>query len=384
MSGKSEIFQTNYRLDFDFYPCLSRCADTLMEHMDKNFWYKDFLRWQQFEEPFKSKEEYFLEFLSCGVYFREYAKQAVQTSDISIRTLKKLVGIRRNHSHLKKQADEMRATLAPALLYHGEDSVLDGFRVNANSFARLLEWMEATGEYSQECARFQLWKRFFFKYENHLQEAVELAEWFENFSQVELGDYTVGVEGSSRNALITHMQREDFFLCSRSRRLYHLNMLGAELMNRALQAAFDESESLAVLLPGCMRSDESACRAERCPEGLRCTGCSSTCSIGKIRRKEKERGYSTWVIPHSTDFSRQLRGWRKKNHGLIASACVLHLISGGYEMKELGLAAQCIFLNFSGCRKHWHDEGLQTYLNEERLDEMIAQWRSGKLRAQSA
>lgn len=47
--------------------------------------------------------------------------------------------------------------------------------------------------------------------------------------------------------------REDRFSCLRSRVEYHLNMVGAEILNRAFRDEFLTAERTTVLLPGCMR-----------------------------------------------------------------------------------------------------------------------------------
>jgi hypothetical protein len=74
------------------------------------------------------------------------------------------------------------------------------------------------------------------------------------------------------------------------------------------------------------------------------------------------------IIPHASNFSRQLEQWKDQTGvGLIASACVLHLLQGGYEMKKLGIPSQCVFLDYCGCKRHWHEEGISTDLNLNQL-----------------
>ncbi|HEY1406364.1 MAG TPA: DUF116 domain-containing protein, partial [Spirochaetota bacterium] len=79
-------------------------------------------------------------------------------------------------------------------------------------------------------------------------------------------------------------------------------------------------------------------------------------------------GATIYLIPHSSDFSRFLIKWKNNQEtGLVGVACVLNLLTGGYEMKRLGIVSQCVFLDFSGCRKHWDREGFPTELNINRL-----------------
>lgn len=68
----------------------------------------------------------------------------------------------------------------------------------------------------------------------------------------------------------------------------------------------------------------------------------------------KEKGIRTVLIRHSSSFSKWLEPWSKQRKtGLIGVACVLNLLTGGFEMKRLGIPSQCVFLDHSGCRKHW-------------------------------
>lgn len=56
----------------------------------------------------------------------------------------------------------------------------------------------------------------------------------------------------------------------------------------------------------------------------------------------------------------------------FAAACPLHLVPGGYEMRALGLEAQCVLLAYSGCKRHWDPTGTPTRLDRDRLLELVA------------
>jgi hypothetical protein len=49
--------------------------------------------------------------------------------------------------------------------------------------------------------------------------------------------------------------------------------------------------------------------------------------------------------------------------GVVAVACVPTLVEGGGELKRYGVPAPCVLLDYSGCKKHWHPEGVPTSLN---------------------
>ncbi len=40
-------------------------------------------------------------------------------------------------------------------------------------------------------------------------------------------------------------------------------------------------------------------------------------------------------------------------------------------MRELNIPSQCVPLDFCGCKKHWHNEGIPTKLNLSRLLQII-------------
>ena len=63
-----------------------------------------------------------------------------------------------------------------------------------------------------------------------------------------------------------------------------------------------------------------------------------------------------------------LRRWsRSPEYGVVAVACLLNIAPGGYEMRELEIPSQCVLLDWCGCSKHWHPQGVPTDLNDRRL-----------------
>ena len=39
-------------------------------------------------------------------------------------------------------------------------------------------------------------------------------------------------------------------------------------------------------------------------------------------------------------------------------------------MRSRGISSQCVVLDYPGCQKHWHREGIATALHENRLAEV--------------
>lgn len=161
--------------------------------------------------------------------------------------------------------------------------------------------------------------------------------------------------------------------CTRGRVEYHLNMVGAELMNRAYRERFLRTKKKKVLLPICMRlKGEASCQAVRTDEGWVCQGCAKNCQVNRISAMGRETGFTALLIPHaSIAFDRRNAADMPGETGIIGVACLLNLISGGYRAKELGFEPQCVLLNYAGCVKHWHPEGIATSIDLNQLQQIL-------------
>lgn len=87
----------------------------------------------------------------------------------------------------------------------------------------------------------------------------------------------------------------------------------------------------------------------------------------------KKRKLWSYLNPHSSGFSISLR--KRENStdtGLMGVTCILNLLAGGYEMKRLNIAAQCIFLDYCACKKQWDKSGMATRLNVEELINIVS------------
>ena len=83
-------------------------------------------------------------------------------------------------------------------------------------------------------------------------------------------------------------------------------------------------------------------------------------------------GAAVYLVPHSTGFSRWLERWQSTpEYGVVAVACLLNILPGGYEMRARGIASQCVPLDYPGCQRHWHSQGIPTCLNENRLVQIV-------------
>lgn len=154
-------------------------------------------------------------------------------------------------------------------------------------------------------------------------------------------------------------------------------MVGAELMNRAFRADYIKTELKVVPVPGCTRNRlPEECEAKKVKEGLLCQGCSSQCRVNQLRligKKSDHGGFDVYIIPHASDLSLWSSKGTKPQRGVIASACITTLIEGGWELKRYDVPAQCILLDYCGCKKHWHYDGISTRLNIHELKRILQQ-----------
>jgi len=80
---------------------------------------------------------------------------------------------------------------------------------------------------------------------------------------------------------------------------YHLNMVGTELLNRALCQAFLATPRKVVLAPPCMRAKrDDECKAVKTAEGqLLCQACTPDCRIHQLTRLGQKHGFEVYLIP---------------------------------------------------------------------------------------
>ncbi len=235
--------------------------------------------------------------------------------------------------------------------------------------SRLILWLEATGDFREDALRFIRWHAFLLSQparntEEYLRDAVDFAQWFDRASAAMLGEFTPNVEKFVNRETQKYRWREDRIACTRTRVEYHLNMVGAEIMNRAFRASFLPTDRKTVLVPGCMRSrPEKECQAMRVSEGLRCKGCDSACHVNRLRAMGEKNNFDVFILPHASDLSRWMSKPGNPSQGVVGVACLTTLIGGGWELKRHGVPAQCVLLNYCGCKKHWDPKGIPTELD---------------------
>jgi uncharacterized protein len=331
--------------------------------------YAAFIKKYELEEP-REEIEYLLELMNFGILWRSYSNIALAVKSAPFIILSKMAEWRKKHQKLKPYIDLSRGVLISLfLMKKGNDTATQPTITNID---HLCKWLEATGEFREEALRFIRWRAFWgikgvYKLIPMFNDIRKFTDWFEVRAEEVLGRYTNNVGQFIINNERKYKWREDRISCLKTRLEYHLNMVGAELMNRAFRKEFLVSEERYVLLPGCMRRKWDECEAKRIKEGLMCTDCDPVCKVNQLRKLGVREGFDVIIIPHASDLSL----WAPKEglplRGVIASACVTTLLGGGWELKRYGVPAQCVLLDNCGCKKHWHPTGEPTTLNIKEL-----------------
>ncbi len=354
--------------------------------------YLAFLR-ETGEATARTRPEYLLELLVMGVLWRAYGQDALALRGTAARLLGGLSDLRERSSRLKKPADFARGLFAFQLrpLHSLRSSRADPRSLSsADQLERLLRWMRAAGRLKQETRRLEFWHAFLARMPQErvrrkLSVISAYAAWFEERSLEALGSYTPNVESFLANTHPGYRWREDFILCGRNRVEYHLNMVGTEILNRALHADFLRAAKKVVLVPPCMRAradrsgskddgePESRCKAVSTPFGARCMACTPGCRVHQLTRLGEKYGFAVFTLP---DDLRVFSGASipeegRAQTGIVGISCVLTNIQGGWDVRDLGVPAQGLLLDYCGCSYHWHKDGIATDVDVHQLLEVM-------------
>lgn len=327
-------------------------------------------------EPLRLATEYRLELLSLGVYWLEYSQAAAHLRSTPARVLKFLARIRARGTTFKYCADMLRGPLATFFLYIENISATPPLEPSLDNLNSLLRWLEATGEFTHVVSRLRMWQVHWATLgesstRDALAACIDAALDFKGRSEAVLDTYTKGVRSYTVSSGPSHRWREDYMLISRPSLDYHLNMVGAEMLNLAYRQGFLLTAQKVVLVPHCMRQPQTQCLAEPDEAGLRCKCCSEKCQVGMVAKLGKEYGYGVLIITHETEALKSAATGSKDSLGVIGVACALNLLEGGWKARALNYPAQCVLLNYPGCKAHWHKEGVPTALDLKRLTEIM-------------
>lgn len=326
----------------------------------------------------ESKDENILEILILGVLWKVYSGDALGLKELPRNILASLSRLRQENGNIKPGIDFLRGILGTLFLSPDLYDNMFTLEPTVEHMDKLLNWLDATGEFRQEVKRLRVWYDFLLSIEGKeasgiIAKAISLAVWFELRSEEALGKYTVNVERFLNEVRPGHYWREDVIFCGRRRVEYHLNMVGAEIMNKSIKEDFLNTTHKMLVLPACMCVlPHSRCKCKKTDKGYFCTGCTNDCKVNKLSHMGKKYGFKVVVIPHESSLSSNKNDMIvDKKVGVIGVACILNLISGGWMLREKDIPAQCVLLDYCGCKKHWHGEGIPTEINISQLKKIL-------------
>ncbi len=363
-----------------FYDDLSLFTDSVLHSfagLTSNYIdeYISFLKVEGIENT-RTHDEYLVEMLMLGIFWKNYSGNASKTGYLPYRILDFLYKQRRRFPAYKPLIDKVRGYLGYIFLGRGSRNLVQDY--TAGQMKHLLNWLKATGEFTEEVNRLSQWILFCRTKNRHytrmlLEDAVIFAGHFAEKGSLMLCRYVKDQKKFQQHHHATYKYREDYFFTGRHLNEYYLNMFAAEILNRSLKKGFTETRKKVLLLPTCMRHEPvTGCKAKSDGKELVCAACSADCNIGKVSSEMKKEGIISYLIPHSSDFSKFLVKWKDcPDTSLIGVACVLNLLSGGYEMKRLNISSQCVFLDYCGCKKHWDKDGYATSLDIDQLHKIV-------------
>ncbi len=336
---------------------------------------KDFLDYiqQTGRENPRSQAEYIFELLSLCVLWNTYARNACNSNRRPQSLLAGLAKLRKRNEYLKPGIDFVRGILATLFLFRQSNDDNEIPTPTLDNLNCLLSWLEATGDFTEDVKRLHTWRDFLSTNKEAAQVlsiAIGLADWFKTHSLEALGAYTPNVDEFLEKTHPTYQWREDVIFCGRQRVEYHLNMLGTEIMNRVFRDQFLRTERRIVFVPPCMRAKpEGECEAQSTPFGQRCAACTSSCRVNQVHKLGEKYNFDVFMIPDELSVVSDSKMKAQNDHqlGLVGVSCPLTNMSGGWEMRRLGIPAQGVLLDYCGCPWHWHKEGIPTDININQL-----------------
>lgn len=324
----------------------------------------------------RRNDDYIFELLMMGTFLNVYGKRSNELNESIQTTLENLVEKRNQGGCKKESIDALRGVLMTKyMLPENEDKTEDDL-LNFDAFDRLLKYLKAAGDFNQEVQRLMHWKDFlttrsYDQVSQCLKIAIDYANYFERRGIEALGKYTKNVDEFLKTEHEKHLWMEDVLFCSRKEVEYHLNMVGAEIMNRSFEKEFTERNRRALLLPGCIRYTQKNCRAEETNLGLKCISCSKKCNVSQLTSMGDRYNFEVYIVTHESSAFKKSTEKDRDELAIIGVACVSNLIAGGWKSDALNIPAQCVLLEQSTCKSHWSSEGHSTDINTNQLKKLL-------------
>ena len=341
---------------------------------------EEFQSWisgKELEAPRTTPERIF-DLLVLGVLWLVHNHEIDQTSPRFQRLLGRLAVLRKRRPLLKPGIDLLRGWIGGFSLHAGQDGNRS-LPLTTETLKALVVWLSASGDFKEEVRRLEIWAQFFAENANYTKYyaiIIEYAKYFNNSSLETLGKYTPNVEIFLAKTHPAYRWREDFIFTGRQRVEYHLYMVGMEVMNRAFREAFLKTEKKIIFVPPCMAAPaDGKCQAKDTPYGARCAHCTPGCQVNQVTKYGEKYGIQVFMIPDSfSPLESSANHKQSKNLGVVGVSCPLTIISGGYEMKRLGIPAQGVLLDHCGCSWHWDPgKGIITEINFGKFIEIVGE-----------
>ena len=331
-----------YELNEDYYSRVGDFGDEFFKYCQKfNF----------------ENDEESLEALCIGVYWYLYGTTALDLNSNIHKALANLAEYRRAFPEDKPFIDELRGKLLTKFLF--KPYTKNNEKLTRENLAMLINFLEATGDYMDQIPHFR-------NFTHDLNDCLSLTRWFCKNSRKYLWEYTSTLEKYLENNGTSHLMEEDVIFYHGHELEYHLNMLGAEIMNRIYKADYDKRPRKAILLPSCMNSNNKKCRAKEERLGHVCTFCNPKCNVYRITKEFSD--HEVYIISHESTAFKGARSEDKDELGIVGVTCVLNLISGGWKSKNLSIPPQCVLLEHVACKNHWLDEDIYGKINDDVLN----------------
>lgn len=325
----------------------------------------------------RSNQEYIIELITLAIFHNRYQGVAQKTPTTVVLLLSTLNRMRNKVPQVKKLIDTARSGLTGLFLYPHLDKKPTLKTGSLREMRLLLNWLSCTGEFADEVRRLRRWYQYMKqKGETYttalLEQLQKQLRHFEKEAAETLGPFTRGVSSFHHSLPPNERWREDLLFRRKSPLEYHLNMVATEIINRGFFEIFQQTEKRILLVPACMCREGDNCRREERAGTLHCLQCSSTCTVGNLSKLGQEHSFTLNIVPHSSGAIQWLQRWKnQKEWGVVAVACPLNIVSGGYRMRELNIPSQCLLLEYAGCAKHWGPQGTPTTLNTKQLLKLI-------------
>ncbi len=360
-----------------YYNEIATYADFVHEFIERNYaWiisqYHSFVINKIYEKE-RSRGEYCIELLIIGMCWNKYSGASRNTSQIVLSTLNLLNNKKNTRLPFSEKIEKLKSFILGSFVVPKINEADKSYEYNLNNFNKLIYWLESTGEFVEEVNKLKNWSAFFsslneWKVDFIISSSVALYDWFTISSHITLGKYTEDLQEFLKQHPHKYKHRNDIIFTGKDETEYYLNMICAEIINKALEPVFEKSIKRTIVIPDCMKTNSNQCTLNNFDDVSCCTECTLDCSIAKLFKIGSDYDFNVEIIRHSQNFS-QLYSKLNSCHdiGYIVAACLLNMAPTAFALRNTDISAQYISLDYCGCKFHWDEKGVSTDLNREHL-----------------